>query len=418
MATGAAPVTTNGANPAALSPPSRGGSVQGKGDEEKGRPASPGKESDSNLKTTSAGGNVDEPNAVQDDEPITLPLRGLSFLDRFLVIWIFLAMAVGIILGNLVPSTATSLQRGTFVGVSIPIAVGLLVMMYPILCKVRYESLHLLLSSRQLWVQIGVSFVLNWIVAPLLMTALAWAFLPDRKDLREGLIFVGIARCIAMVLIWTDLAKGDGDYCAVLVAFNSLLQIVLFAPFALFYVRVVSRETDTTDEIVNYSTVAKSVAVFLGIPLGAAILTRMVLRRTLGTQKYQSHFIRFVSPLSLIGLLYTIIVLFASQGAHVVNQITSVLRVAAPLVVYFLLVFSGTVFLCRRFGFGYRVSCTQSFTAASNNFELAIAVCVSTFGSGSGQSLAAAVGPLIEVPVLVALVYVLRRVQKRWRWKD
>lgn len=343
------------------------------------------------------------------------PLRGLSFLDRFLVLWIFLAMALGIILGNLVPSTGPSLQRGTFVGVSVPIAIGLLVMMYPILCKVRYESLHLLLSHRALWLQLGVSFILNWIIAPLLMTGLAWAFLPDRPDLREGLIFVGVARCIAMVLIWTDLARGDGDYCAVLVAFNSLLQIVLFAPLALFYVRVVSHGGE--GETVQYEVVAKSVAVFLGIPLAAAILTRAILLRVLGPKRYQTHFIRPISPLSLIGLLYTIVVLFASQGAHVVHQITSVLRVAAPLVVYFVLVFAGTVFLCRRCGFAYGVSCTQSFTAASNNFELAIAVCVSTFGSGSGQSLAATVGPLIEVPVLVGLVYVSKFVKKRWGWK-
>ncbi|KAK7721790.1 arsenicals resistance [Botryosphaeria dothidea] len=338
------------------------------------------------------------------------PLRGLSFLDRFLVLWIFLAMALGIILGNFVPSTGPSLQRGTYVP-------SLKVFSHPKTerLKLRYESLHLLLSHRALWLQLGVSFILNWIIAPLLMTGLAWAFLPDRPDLREGLIFVGVARCIAMVLIWTDLARGDGDYCAVLVAFNSLLQIVLFAPLALFYVRVVSHGGE--GETVQYEVVAKSVAVFLGIPLAAAILTRAILLRVLGPKRYQTHFIRPISPLSLIGLLYTIVVLFASQGAHVVHQITSVLRVAAPLVVYFVLVFAGTVFLCRRCGFAYGVSCTQSFTAASNNFELAIAVCVSTFGSGSGQSLAATVGPLIEVPVLVGLVYVLKFAKKRWGWK-
>ncbi|OMP82453.1 Arsenite resistance protein ArsB [Diplodia seriata] len=328
-------------------------------------------------------------------------------------------MAVGIILGNLVPSTGPTLQRGTFVGVSVPIAVGLLVMMYPILCKVKYEMLHKLLAQRALWRQLLVSFVLNWILAPLLMTGLAWAFLPDRQDLREGLIFVGVARCIAMVLVWTDLARGDGDYCAVLVAFNSLLQMVLFAPLAIFYTRVVSRAGDSAAAEVRYDVVAKSVAVFLGIPLAAAILTRFVLRHLLGPSRYLSHFIRPLAPLSLIGLLYTIVVLFASQGAHVSHQVTSVLRVAAPLVVYFVLVFAGTVLLCRRFlGCGYAVTCTQSFTAASNNFELAIAVCVATFGSGSGQSLAATVGPLIEVPVLIGLVYVLRFVRKRWGWKD
>jgi len=288
-------------------------------------------------------------------------------------------------------------------------------MMYPILCKVRYETLHLLLKERSLWVQIGFSFVLNWIFAPLLMCGLAWAFLPDRPDLREGLIFVGIARCIAMVLIWTDLAKGDGDYCAVLVAFNSILQIVLFALLALFYIRIVSHENSAN---VSYPLVAQSVAVFLGIPLAAAVVTRLCLRSLLGERRYQLYFIRFVAPWSLIGLIFTIIVLFASQGRHVVSQITSVLRVCAPLIVYFAIVFTVTVMLCRRFGFGYKVSCTQSFTAASNNFELAIAVVVAVYGVGSGQALASTVGPLIEVPVLVSLVYVMKWFKKRWNWAD
>jgi ACR3 family arsenite transporter len=343
------------------------------------------------------------------------PLKTLSFLDRFLVVWIILAMAIGIILGNTVHSAGRRLQENTFVGVSFPIAIGLLVMMYPILCKVRFETLHLLLRERALWVQVAISFVLNWIIAPLFMVGLAWAFLPDRQDLREGLIFVGIARCIAMVLIWTDLAKGDGDYCAVLVAFNSILQIVLFAPFAVFYIKVVSNSSNKLT--VSYTKVATSVAVFLGIPLGAAIVTRLALRSLLGEFKYQNYFIRYISPWSLIGLIYTIIVLFTSQGAHVASQITSVLRVCAPLIVYFFVMFSATVFLCWKLGFGYRVSCTQSFTAASNNFELAIAVVVAVYGVGSGQALASTVGPLIEVPVLVALVYVLQWTKRRLGWK-
>lgn len=244
-------------------------------------------------------------------------------------------MALGIIIGNLVPSAGPALQQGTFVGVSGPIAAGLLVMMYPILCKVRFETLHLLLRERALWKQIAISVVLNWIIAPLFMTALAWAFLPDRQGLRDGLIFVGVARCIAMVLIWTDLAGGDADYCAVLVAFNSLLQIALYAPLAVFYVRVVSRDPADPDND-TYQDAAVSVAVFLGIPLAAAIVTRLTLRWALGEKRYQEKFLRWIAPLSLIGLLYTIIVLFASQGLHVVQQITSVLRVCAPLVVYFL----------------------------------------------------------------------------------
>ncbi|KAK5156101.1 hypothetical protein LTR04_005676, partial [Oleoguttula sp. CCFEE 6159] len=218
------------------------------------------------------------------------------------------------------------------------------------------------------------------------------------------LIYVGIARCIAMVLIRTDLAGGDGDYCAVLVAFKPILQTVLLAPFAVFYIKIVSYDLDQ-DFDSAYQNVSISVAVFLGIPLAAAVLTRLILRRFAGEHNYQYHFVRYIAPFSLIGLLCTIIVLFASQAAHVVRQITSVLSVCAPLVVYFFIVFSATVWLCWKFGFEYRVSCMRSFTAASNNFELAIAVVVAVHGAGSGQALASTVGPLIEVPVLVSLVY-------------
>ncbi|KAI7572301.1 hypothetical protein D0869_02542 [Hortaea werneckii] len=348
------------------------------------------------------------------------PIKGLSWLDRLLVVWIILAMAIGIIIGNLAPSVGPALQQGEFIGVSAPIAVGLLVMMFPILCKVRFETLHLLLRTKELWKQIAISFVINWILAPFFMVALAWAFLPDRQELRDGLIFVGVARCIAMVLIWTDLAGGDGDYCAVLVAFNSILQIVLFAPFAVFYVQVVSGDPSPTggSQAELYSKAATSVAVFLGIPLGAAIVARLTLRPLLGEHKYQHYFLRFIGPWSLVGLIYTIIVLFASQGAHVVNQITSVLRVCAPLVVYFLAIFPLTAYMMYRTGFGYKVSCTQSFTAASNNFELAIAVVTAVYGAGSQEALAATVGPLIEVPVLVALVYVIKWFRKWKGWGE
>nr|POF17068.1 arsenical-resistance protein acr3 [Quercus suber] len=336
------------------------------------------------------------------------PFKALSILDRLLVLWILLSMALGIILGNLVPSVGPALQRGTFVGVSGPIAAGLLVMMYPILCKVRFETLHLLLRERALWKQIIISIVLNWIIAPLFMTGLAWAFLPDRQGLRDGLIFVGVARCIAMVLIWTDLAGGDADYCAVLVAFNSLLQIALYAPLAALYVRVISQDPANAHHNI-YQAAAVSVAVFLGIPLAAAIATRLILRWALGEKRYQRNFLRWIAPFSLIGLLYTIIVLFASQGLHVVEQITSVLRVCAPLVIYFLVIFPLTAYVMYRAGYGYKIGCTQSFTAASNNFELAIAVVVAVYGAGSEEALAATVGPLIEVPVLVALVSPLSR---------
>ncbi|PWW76567.1 arsenical-resistance protein ACR3 [Tuber magnatum] len=355
--------------------------------------------------------------------------KQLSFLDRFLAIWIFLAMAIGIILGYFVPEMDPALQTaGEFgaVEVSVPIAVGLLVMMYPILCKVRYESLGGLIKVRALWIQVGFSVLVNWILAPIVMVGLSWAFLPDRSDLREGLILVGIARCIAMVLIWTDLAAGDSDYCAMLVALNSVLQIILFAPLAVFYINVISRSNIE----IEYETVAISVAVFLGIPLAAAVITRyLVLTLLFGgdLDKYKKYFIRWIAPFSLIGLLFTILVLFASQSRNIVGKITDVLRVSAPLIVYFLFIFSTTLYACRYFGsgtfkglgeWGYSVTVTQSLTAASNNFELAIAVAVACYGAGSPQALAATVGPLVEVPVLLGLVEVMKLTGKRWEWCD
>ncbi|KAJ5678159.1 uncharacterized protein N7477_003792 [Penicillium maclennaniae] len=355
---------------------------------------------------------VSKPGVSDKDEEIhdhaarhTSAFKQLGILDRFLAVWIFLAMAIGIILGNFVPSTGPALQRGQFVGVSVPIAVGLLVMMYPILCKVRYETLHRTFRSKKLWIQVAFSVVVNWLVAPFFMLALSWAFLPDERGLREGLIIVGIARCIAMVLIWTGLAGGDSEYCAILVAINSVLQMVLFAPMAIFFIEVISNEDISG---LHYSLVAQSVGVFLGIPLGAAILGR--------EKWYQEKFLKWISPLSLIGLLFTILVLFASQGRHVVHQIVSVVRVAAPLIVYFAVIFLTTLLVTRRLGFGYELSCTQSFTAASNNFELAIAVAIAVFGVDSDQALAATVGPLVEVPVLLGLVYVVKWFGKRHNW--
>lgn len=338
---------------------------------------------------------------------------GLGWLDRLLVLWILLAIIIGMVLGNFVPNISEKLQQGEFVGVSVPIAIGLLVMMYPILCKVQYEKLHRVFAHRQIWIQIGFSIFVNWIVAPLLMLGLAWAFLPDEPGLRTGLIFVGLARCIAMVLIWTGLAGGDEEYCAILVAINSVLQMVLYAPLAILFVQVISGDDY---QGVSYSLVAQSVGVFLGIPLGAAIITRLAIR-AVSPDLYQK-FLKWVAPWSLIGLLYTIIVLFALQGEQVVRQIVSVVRVAAPLIVYFLVIFTATVLVTRRLGFGYKLSATQAFTAASNNFELAIAVAVATFGANSDEALATTVGPLIEVPVLIALVYVVKWFAGRSGWKD
>ncbi|KAF3076314.1 Arsenical-resistance protein Acr3 [Trichoderma lentiforme] len=312
----------------------------------------------------------------------------LGLLDRFLAVWIFLAMAIGIILGNFVPSMSPALEKGKFVGVS-----------------VSHGELLLLFDNA----------LQDTDSQKLAQLALSWAFLPDKSHLRTGLILVGLGRCIAMVLIWNALAGGNNDYCAILVAVNSILQIVLFAPLAIFFLNVISDENDIAP--ISYSVVATSVAAFLGIPLGAAVITRFGLRCIAGPAWYDRIFIRFVSPWSLIGLLYTILVLFAAQGHQVVHQIVSVLRVAAPLVVYFAIVFFTTVGICRMLGFEYQFLVTQSFTAASNNFELAIAVAVATFGPNSDEALASTVGPLIEVPVLLGLVYALRWVANRWGWK-
>ncbi|KAK4169721.1 arsenical-resistance protein [Cladorrhinum sp. PSN259] len=342
--------------------------------------------------------------------------KSLGWLDRFLALWILVAMVLGVLLGNFVPEVGPALQKGKFADVSIPIAVGLLVMMYPILCKVRYEILHRVFSHRDAWKQIGFSVFVNWIVAPLFMLAIAWAFLPDKSELRVGLILVGLGRCIAMVLIWTSLAGGDTEYCAILVAVNSVLQMVLFAPLAILFIRVISRESGTLD--MSYSVVATSVGVFLGIPFGAALVTRFTVQAIAGPEWFTNVFLKYLAPWSLIGLLYTIVVLFASQGRQVVHQIVSVIRVAAPLFVYFIVIFFVTLWASRKAGFGYKLSATQSFTAASNNFELAIAVAVATYGPQSDQALAATVGPLIEVPVLVFLVYVTKWIGNRWSWQD
>ncbi|KAK5399996.1 arsenicals resistance [Exophiala xenobiotica] len=337
-----------------------------------------------------------------------------------------LAIVVGILLGNFVNDVGPALQKGKFVDVSIPIAVGLLVMMYHILCKVKYETLHRIFAHRQVWIQLealaswptGLLHLFSWylrlgsiFVGSLLIVklGLARAFLPDEPGLRPGLIFVGLARCIAMVLIWTGLAGGDEEYCAILVAVNFILQMVLYAPLAILFVNVISGGGASE---VSYSTVARSVGVFLGIPLGAAIATRFILR-AINANWYEKKFLEWIAPWSLLGLLYTILVLFASQGKRVVHQIVSVVRVAAPLIVYFVVIFFLTLMITKRLRFGYELA-----TAASNNFELAIAVAVATFGANSDEALATTVGPLIEVPVLISLVYLVRWIAGRWNWKD
>jgi ACR3 family arsenite transporter len=332
-------------------------------------------------------------------------VKRLSLLDRFLPLWIFLAMAVGVGLGYVFPGIAIAFDALRIDTVSLPIAIGLLWMMYPVLAKVKYEELGKVATA---WKMFSVSAVLNWVIGPAIMFVLAWVFLPDLPEYRTGLIIVGLARCIAMVLIWNMLAEGDAEYCAVLVALNSVFQIIMYSPLAYFYLRVVPGwfGADTAAVGVTVWDIAKSVLIFLGIPLAAGIITRFSLIRRRGLEWYETRFMPRLGPTAIIGLLFTIIVMFSMKGEVIVTLPLDVLRIAIPLLVYFVVMFAVSWVVSWLFGFPYPDTATQSFTAASNNFELAIAVAVGAFGIASGQALATVVGPLIEVPVLIGLVYV------------
>ncbi|MFI5766390.1 ACR3 family arsenite efflux transporter [Streptomyces sp. NPDC051563] len=334
------------------------------------------------------------------------PVAGrLSFLDRFLAVWILAAMAAGLGLGRLVPGLGDSLAKVTVTGVSLPIALGLLVMMYPVLAKVRYDRLHTVTRDRRLLVP---SLVLNWIVGPALMFALAWIFLPDLPEYRTGLIIVGLARCIAMVVIWNDLAGGDREAAAVLVALNSVFQVFAFAGLGWFYLDVLPGRLGLEQTALDVSVweIARSVLIFLGIPLLAGFLTRRLGEKAKGRTWYETRLIPRIGPFALYGLLFTIVVLFALQGDAITSKPLDVLRIALPLLVYFALMWAGSMAAGRAVGLDYPRATTLAFTAAGNNFELAIAVAIATFGATSGQALAGVVGPLIEVPVLIGLVYV------------
>jgi ACR3 family arsenite transporter len=337
----------------------------------------------------------------------------LSTLDRYLPLWIALAMVAGLALGGLVPGlddALDSLQIGT---VSLPIALGLILMMYPVLAKVRYEELGRVTAQRRM---IGASIVLNWIVGPLLMFALAWLFLADHPEYRTGLIIVGLARCIAMVLIWSDLAKADNEATALLVAINSLFQIVAFSLLGWLYLTGLPDllGLDTQGLEVSLWEVARTVLIFLGIPLAAGYLTRRIGLRTRGEAWYRDRFLPRIGPIALYGLLFTIVLLFALQGDQITDAPLDVALIAVPLLVYFAVMFAISFWAGRVLGLGYAQTATLAFTAASNNFELAIAVAVGVFGATSGQALAGIVGPLIEVPVLVGLVYVALWLGRRW----
>ncbi|ALD64447.1 arsenic transporter [Arthrobacter sp. LS16] len=329
----------------------------------------------------------------------------LSTLDRFLAIWILLAMGVGLGLGRLVPWLGQAVDSVQVAGVSLPIALGLLVMMYPVLAKVRYNETGHVLADKKLMV---TSLVINWLLAPAFMFLLAWVFLPDLPEYRTGLIIVGLARCIAMVLIWNDLACGDREAAAVLVAVNAIFQVVAFGALGWFYLQVLPAwlGLPTTSAEFSVGAITLSVLVFLGIPLLAGFLTRTVGERTKGRDWYEGVFLPKIGPWALYGLLFTIVLLFALQGDAIISNPWDVARMALPLLVYFVVVFGAGMLIGRALKLGYERTTTLAFTAAGNNFELAIAVAVATFGATSGQALAGVVGPLIEVPILVALVYV------------
>lgn len=346
-------------------------------------------------------------------DPEAPVLSRLSRLDRFLPVWVMAAMVLGLGLGRAIPSLAGGLDRIQVGSVSLPIAIGLLVMMYPVLAKVRYTELGRVTGDRRM---LAASLLLNWIIGPALMFTLAWLLLPDLPEYRTGLIVIGLARCIAMVLIWNELACGDRDAAAVLVAINSAFQVVAFAGLGWFYLQVLPRwlGLSTTSADFSIAAITVSVLVFLGIPLIAGYLTRTIGEKTKGRAWYESRFLPGIGPAALYGLLFTIVVLFALQGHTITSKPLDVARIALPLLVYFAVMFLSGFAIAHRLHLGYAKSTTVAFTAAGNNFELAIAVAIGTFGVASGQALAGVVGPLIEVPALVALVYIALWLRRRY----